>query len=132
MLTNTHYLWKMAALSLNIHPSVVFCRKINQWLWSCGPLVNFINIKRTNFLYEGHFSSFYYVHVARKKLLKQHLYEKFTCKTLMKLTPLREIGPSNNKEIKEFSVTFFATLFCHLNYAEKSKPIYIDNKVDIN
>ncbi len=29
--------------------------------------VDFINVKRTNFLYERHFGSFYYVHVTRKK-----------------------------------------------------------------
>ncbi len=29
--------------------------------------VNFINIKRTNFLYEYHFGSFYYVHVTALK-----------------------------------------------------------------
>ncbi len=32
--------------------------------------VNFINILCTNFLYERHFGSFFYVHVNRKKLSK--------------------------------------------------------------
>ncbi len=42
------------------------------------PIVNFINIKRTDFSYERHFGSFYYVHVTRKKLPpKQCSYEKF-------------------------------------------------------
>jgi len=31
-------------------------------------VVNFINIKRTIFLYKRRFGSFYYVHVTRKKL----------------------------------------------------------------
>jgi hypothetical protein len=48
------------------------------------PEVNFINIKRTNFSYKCHvleaFSSYMYVE-------KRHLYEKFVCKMLMKLTP---------------------------------------------
>jgi len=48
--------------------------------------VNFINVKRTNFLYKRHFGSFNYVHVTRKKLSKQRLYEKFVCLKLMKLT----------------------------------------------
>ncbi len=30
---------------------------------------------RTNFLYEHRFGSFFYVHVTRKKLPKQHSYE---------------------------------------------------------
>jgi len=38
------------------------------------------------FLYERHFGSFYYVHVTRKKLPKQHLYKKIACLKLMKLT----------------------------------------------
>jgi hypothetical protein len=50
----------------------------------CGPLVNFINVKRTNFLYERHisaaFSSYMYVE-------KRCSYEKFVHKMLMKLTP---------------------------------------------
>jgi len=40
------------------------------------PGVNFINILRTNFSYEYHFGSFFYVHVTREKLLKQHSYIK--------------------------------------------------------
>jgi len=51
------------------------------------PVVNFINIKRTNFSYKLHFGSFYYLHVTRKKLPKQCLYKKFARITLMKLTP---------------------------------------------
>jgi len=49
----------------------------------------FINVKRTNFLYERCFGSFYYVHVTRKKLPKQCSYEKFAPLTLMKLTAVR-------------------------------------------
>jgi len=37
---------------------------------------NFINIKRTNFSYERHFVSFYYVHVTRKKLPKPKFVRK--------------------------------------------------------
>ncbi len=48
--------------------------------------VNFINVKRTNFLYERCFGSFYYVHVTRKKLSKQCSYEKFARLTLVKWT----------------------------------------------
>ncbi len=48
--------------------------------------VNFINVKRANFLYECHFGSFFYVHVTKKKLPKQRSYKKFVCKMLMKLT----------------------------------------------
>jgi len=47
--------------------------------------VNFINILRTNFLYERLFGSFFYVHVTREKLPKQHLDKKFLIKMLMKL-----------------------------------------------
>jgi hypothetical protein len=49
--------------------------------------VNFINVKCSKFLYERHFSIFYYVHVTREKLPKQCLYEKFVRSLLMKLTP---------------------------------------------
>jgi hypothetical protein len=51
--------------------------------------VNFINILRTNFSYECHFGSFFYVHVTRKKLPKQSLNKKFVRKRLMKLTLVR-------------------------------------------
>jgi len=54
------------------------------WLLCSG--VNFINVKHTNFLYERHFGSLYYVHVTRKKLPKRRSYEKFACLMLMKLT----------------------------------------------
>jgi len=48
------------------------------------PLVNFINGKRTNYLYERYVSAafFSYMYVE-----KQCLYEKFVHKMLMKLTP---------------------------------------------
>ncbi len=42
--------------------------------------VNFFNVNRSNFLYQCHFGSFYYIHVTREKLVKQHLYKKFVCK----------------------------------------------------
>ncbi len=47
--------------------------------------VNFINILHTNCSYECHFSSFFYIHVTREKLPKQHSYKKFIRKMLMKL-----------------------------------------------
>ncbi len=50
------------------------------------PVINFINILRKNFSYERCFGSFFYVHVTRKKLPKQHTYKKFVNKLLMKLT----------------------------------------------
>ncbi len=40
------------------------------------PCVNFINVKRTNFLYECCFGSFYYVHVPRKKAAKMMFVRK--------------------------------------------------------
>jgi len=55
------------------------------------PVVNFINILHTNFLYERRFSSFFYVHVTREKLPKRHSYKKFARKMLMKLTPGRSV-----------------------------------------
>jgi len=42
------------------------------------PGLNFINILRTNFLYERHFGSFYYIHVTRKKLPKWRSFEKIS------------------------------------------------------
>jgi len=38
--------------------------------------VNFINVKRTNFSYKRCFSSFYYVHVTRKKTAKMTFVRK--------------------------------------------------------
>jgi len=49
--------------------------------------VNFINILRTNFLYQCRFDSFFYVHVTREKMPKQLSYQKRMHITLMKLTP---------------------------------------------
>jgi hypothetical protein len=50
---------------------------------NCRVAVNFINVKRTNFLYEHHvlaaFSTYMYIE-------KQRSYEKFIRKMLMKLT----------------------------------------------
>jgi len=61
-----------------------FISGANQLLWyyadlekqRCFSGVNFINIKRTIFLYECHFGSFYYVHVTRKKLPKPTIVQK--------------------------------------------------------
>jgi len=49
------------------------------------PVVNFINIKRANFLYE-------FIYIAKTKLEKGRSYEKFVRKMLMKLTPGFPIG----------------------------------------
>jgi hypothetical protein len=46
-------------------------------MWQTG--VNFINVLRTNFLYEGNFSSYVLA-------LSKNLYEKFARLTLMRLT----------------------------------------------
>ncbi len=56
-------------------------------LMKLTPVINFVNVKRANFSYKCSFSSFYYIHVTRKKLPKQRTYEKFVRKMLMKLTP---------------------------------------------
>jgi hypothetical protein len=53
------------------------------WDWLLG--VNFIKILRTNFSYQCCFGSFFYVHVTREKLPKQHSYKKFVGEMLMKL-----------------------------------------------
>ncbi len=47
--------------------SILFQQFTNNIEIKVLPVVNFINTKRTNFLYELHFGSFYYVHVTRKK-----------------------------------------------------------------
>jgi len=54
------------------------------------PVVNFINILCTNFLYERCFDSLdslFYVHVTTEKLPKRHSYKKIARKMLLKLTP---------------------------------------------
>jgi len=69
--------------------------------------VNFINVMRTNFLYERRFGSFFYVYVTREKLLKQRSYEKFARITLMKLTVFLDY-PSH---LWSISSTFYVRLF---------------------
>jgi len=64
-----------------------FCKNFANTNVKFSPVTYFINVKRTIFLYERHFSSFYYVHVTRKKLPKWRWYKKFARLTLMKLTP---------------------------------------------
>jgi len=72
---------------------ICFLRKFCWCHISCDNLrwavVNFINILRTNFLYECCFGSFFYVHVTRKKLQKQRSCKKFVRKMLVTLTPER-------------------------------------------
>ncbi len=58
------------------------------------PCVNIINIKRTNFSYECCFSSFYYIHVTRKKAAK--------------MTSVQKICAFNVDEIDYLSPTFFS------------------------
>ncbi len=50
------------------------------------PVVNFINILRTNISYECSFGSFFYVYVTREKLPKPHFCKQFVRNMLMKLT----------------------------------------------
>ncbi len=59
----------------------------SQSLYVCTG-VNFINILFTNFLYERHFSSFFYVHLTREKLPKQNSYKIFLHKMLRKFTTI--------------------------------------------
>ncbi len=40
------------------------------------PVVNFINIIHTNFSYERHFGSFFYIHVTRKKAAETTFIQK--------------------------------------------------------
>jgi len=61
--------------------------KQNNFEFDIFPIVNFINSLHTNFLYKHCFGSFFYVHVTRENLPKQHLYEKLVRNMLMKLTP---------------------------------------------
>ncbi len=61
-------------------------------LMKLTPVVNFINVKFTNFSYERCFGSFFYVQVTRKKLPKWRSYKKFAHLTLMKLTPGVVVG----------------------------------------
>ncbi len=78
---------------------------------------NFIDILQTNFSYERCFGSFFYVHVTSKKLPKQHLYEKFVLKMLMKLTtgvPFYQHFTSSfffsNHSIKKYKHKLYITL----------------------
>ncbi len=77
------------------------------WLYlilKIWPSVNFINILRTNFFVRTSFLQFFYVHVTREKLPKQHSYEKFVCKMLMKLTKVDVV-----KNIKIFVIEIYNT-----------------------
>jgi len=62
--------------------------------------VNLINIFCTNFLYKRHFISFFYVHVTKEKLQKQHAYKKIVRKMLMKLTTKALHGRDDGKHQK--------------------------------
>ncbi len=68
------------------------------------PGVNFINILRMKFLYERRFGSFSYVHVTREKLPKQHWYEKFVCKMLMKLTTVVPPKPAARRALSTLAL----------------------------
>ncbi len=90
----TNSFWAVILLTKKIQTQAV-CRKSAQTLlykktahkmlvklnW---PVVNLINILRTN-LYEHRFCSFFYIHVTREKPPKLRSYEKFVRKMLMKL-----------------------------------------------
>jgi len=81
---------------------------------SMQPVVNFINILRTCFFV---WTLFFYVHVTRKKLPKRHLYEKFACLTLMKLTPTK------NENADATHLSFF---FCQTTSFDRvSQPLCI-------
>jgi len=97
-------------MNVNLNTQVIFCRHKAQFL--CQPL-NFdlnnstrfgdpdANVRdeksglvsisstflRTNFSYECHFSSFYYVHATRKSCQNNVRTKNLYIKTLMKLTP---------------------------------------------
>jgi len=71
-------------------------RKKADWLWLIFTVVNFINILRINFSYKWRFSSFFYVHVTRKKLPKLGSYKKLARKMLMKLTPEKQLNIMDN------------------------------------
>jgi len=70
---------------MKLTPALV--KAASKMLVKLTPGVNFTNILYTNFPYESCFGSFLYLHVTREKLSKQHLYEKFARKMLVKLTP---------------------------------------------
>ncbi len=81
--------------------------------------VNFINILHTNFLYECHFSSFFYVHVTREKLTKQRSNKKFVGKMLMKLTKGRTSMTSfSDNELMSlpFSTEIWISFFLRSNF----------------
>jgi len=67
------------------------------------PAVNFINILCTNFLYERHFGSFYYVHVTKKKAAEWHSHKKCGCLTLMKLTAVVNLTNIYNQLLHQYS-----------------------------
>jgi len=56
--------WRSRILTLELFNQELIC-------------VNFINILRTNFLYERCFGSFFYVHETREKVPKQHSYDTY-------------------------------------------------------
>ncbi len=60
--------WVLALISMYVYkghnPSHTLC--MMRLYKSVTILVNFINVKCTNFSYKSHFGSFFYVHVTRK------------------------------------------------------------------
>jgi len=79
--------WKMLMSRMAWSTSIIVVSLSVSSIFSHGSAVNFINIIRANFSYKRRFSSFYYVHVTRKKLLKWRSYKKCAHIKLMKLTP---------------------------------------------
>jgi len=82
--------------------------------------VNFINVFRTNFSYEHHFSSFFssYMYVEKRRM-----YENFVRLTLMKLTTgvqetVRPVPTSSGSHSREtFQVqTLFPCFFSQIGY----------------
>ncbi len=81
------------------------------------PVVNFSNVKCTNFSYEHTFRQF----LTRKKLPKRHLYQKRTHFTLMKLTAL--VNFTNNLWADFwylwFMCSFYLFMLCILIFCER-------------
>ncbi len=85
--------------------------------------VNFINVKRTNFSYERHFGSFYYVYVTEKKLPKLCSYKKFAHLTLMKLTPV--VNFTNNLWAVFVRIFFCQNFFSPKLYAHALQNTFV-------
>jgi len=95
------------------------------------PLVNFINILRTNFWYEHCFGRFSLVTCTYKKLPKQRLYVKFVRKMLMKLTPflLSQNVRSHNHARNNFKFIFQTNFFWVLKVSNPNLLVFLLHKM---